>query len=186
MDPHATFLSDTLLYICTSSAFTMNFKWSQQTVRDCGFAWSHNWPTSADKAPQLRNWFCTCTKSDVKSLSCTKPLCHGETLLMRPCVFKGGRNNLYEGFFFNLLLWKSGSCEVSFTTSSSDCCSSWSCSWMQKLLMADLAKSSQCHQEQIHLMCCANGICSTKIFLFKICVPDWNLETPWDLGILLP
>lgn len=71
-------------------------------------------------------------------------------------------------------------------TSSLDCCSSWSCSWMQKLLMADLTKSSQCHPEQIHLVYCANGVCSAKILLVKICVPDWNLRAwePPELEIL--
>lgn len=79
-----------------------------------GLAGSYNWPTLVTK---LLTWgadSCTGTNSDGKSLSCTNPQHHGGTLPMLPCVFKGGRNNLFEAMFYPLV-WKTGYGEVSFT-----------------------------------------------------------------------
>lgn len=57
MDSHATFLSDTALCTCAGSAFTMNLKWSQQTVRGSWLGWKSQLTYSGDKAPDLRSWF---------------------------------------------------------------------------------------------------------------------------------
>lgn len=117
---------------------------------------------------------------------------HGVMMKLLACshaVFQGGRNNLFD-------IWKrlcfTCSCESlgmvrrPLQNSSLDCCNSCSSGWMQKLPVADLAKSCQYHQEQIHHVCCANDICSFRVFLVRIHVSDWKLESLWEPGILLP
>lgn len=86
---HATFLSDTFLCICTGSAFTMNLKWSQQTVRGSWLGLKsrltyHWWQSSSPEEliPALAPTVVGNTKS-VQSPSITRKLLSGSQLFSK-------------------------------------------------------------------------------------------------------
>lgn len=155
MDSHATFVSDIFLCICTGSGFTMNLEWSQQMMRGSWlYLKSRLTEPLVTKSNSSEELIATLASTGMGNLKAVQILSVMMKLLSSShAVFQGGRNNLFY-------IWKRLCCVYfceslgmvtwALQDSSLDFCNSCSSGWMQKLPVADLAKSSQYHQKQIH------------------------------------
>lgn len=148
-----------------------------------GLTWSHNWPTTGDKAPHLRSIFLHLHQQWWEISKLYEASVSWGNFAHAPTCFQRWKKQFVWGFvlstfvqvwlwwdeLYKLLVWIAAITILQLDTETAD-------GWLDKKQpMPSRANISLC-----------KWCLLTKIFLVKICVSDLNLEAPWEPGILLP